>query len=81
MFLNNPQIHIGYAHPLEHHSYKKSPSKEKMPDVINALIEKLTSAYNNKNVFVENYYQSYNSEFTQNIELQNAIKKIVINEG
>lgn len=66
---------VGYAHPLEHQSYNKAPSKDKMPDVIKNLIKTFMSAASDKTLFVENYYQSYNTELGNNPNIQREVKE------
>lgn len=67
---------VGYAHPLEHQSYKKMPSKDTgaAAEVIGNLVCAFKDAGKKKAVFVENYYQSYDTALANDAELVNEVK-------
>lgn len=75
-FSNQPNCLLGYAHPLSHQSYKKAPTPQDLPNIIEKLINKFKSAAGNKACFVENYYQSYADDMGQDENLKKQVKEI-----
>ena len=74
MLSEQPDVLCGYAHPIEHQSYKKAPAKNKLFEVINNLISRFKNVGKNRTLFVENYYQSYKTPLSNDSELLSQIK-------
>ena len=72
---SQPEVTLGYAHPLAGLSYKKVPVKEVLPNIIKDLIKKFKNASDEHVCYVENYYQSYTNSIGQDEDLKQEIRE------
>ncbi len=66
---------VGFAHPIEGHSFKKY-SIDEIFKRVSGLVDKFIETFKDKAVFIENYYPSYDEHITKNVGFKELVQKI-----
>ena len=78
---SQPYVTLGYAHPLEGHSYKKTPSNKGLSNIIYSLIKRFKNISKEHVCYIENYYQSYTNDIGKDKNLKLNVYQFSENHG